>query len=101
MIFTPRQATMTAMISLENPDWGQYVPALGATNICFTQTGFGSDVKLFLARDYAIETGQGTLTLKASDTHNSGNVQGCYVTVDCSGFKEGQLTAELPVPAAS
>ena len=98
MIFTPRQATMTAMMSLENPDWGQYVPALGATNICFTQTGFGSDVKLFLARDYAIETGQGTLTLKASDTHNSGNVQGSYVTVDCSGFKEGQLTAELPVP---
>ncbi|MCB0603166.1 MAG: hypothetical protein KDC28_18135, partial [Saprospiraceae bacterium] len=98
MTFTPQQATMTAMMTLDNPDWGQYVPALGATNICFTQNGFGSEVKLFLAKDFSIATGQGNLTLKASDLSDPRQASGTYVLVDCQGFKAGQLTAELPVP---
>jgi len=97
MSFTPTKATMSAMFSLENPEWGKYVPALGATDICFTESGFGQVVKLYLAKDYIIPLTQESLTLKASED-NTATEKGCYVIIDCDGFKEGQLTAEMSIP---
>lgn len=97
MNFTPEKATMTALFSIENPDWGDYVPTLGATDICFTRSGFGEVVKLYLGEDYTIPLSNEQLILKASEENTAGE-KGTYCIIDCKGFKEGQLTAEVGIP---
>lgn len=97
MDFTPTMATMTAMVSIENPEWGDYIPTLSATDICFRGDGFGSTVKLMLTEDYNIPLTNEHLVLKASE-NNALDEKGTFCYVDCDGFKQGQISGEMKVP---
>ncbi len=92
MSFTPQKNTLMAIMSLKNPDWGKYVPAFGAENVCFKNGGFAKQVKLFLAADYTIKLDSLDLILEAADGESS---QGTYIELNCQGFKEAQITASL------
>ena len=97
IMITPKRASLTALFSIENPEWGDYIPTLGATDICFSRDGFGEVVKLFLGKDYSIPMAGDHMVLKASE-NNAAEEKGCYAIIDCNGFKEGQITAEIGIP---
>lgn len=98
MTFTAEDAEMGALFSLENPEWGEYVPSFGANEICITQDGFGNGVKLYLAKDFNIPISEtAPIILKSQDPEDE-NSLGTFVEIDCNGFKRGQITAEVPVP---
>lgn len=96
MIITPKKASLTALFSIDNPEWGDYVPTLGATDICFSESGFGQVVKLYLGEDYTIPMSNDKLKL-ISSADNKPEEQGTYCVIDCNGFKEGQITAEIGI----
>lgn len=98
MSITPEKAELGAIFTLDNPDWGERVPSFGANGICFNKNGFAKGFKLYLAEDYKIPLpNDAILTLKAVDNDDS-DVKGTYVEVNCEGFKQGQITAEVPLP---
>lgn len=97
MKISPTEASLTALFSIENPEWGEYVPTLGATGVCFSKDGFGDVVKLYLGEDFTIPLTGESLVLKASES-NTADQKGCYAIIDCNGFKIGQLSGEISVP---
>jgi len=97
MKINPTQASLTALFSIENPEWGEYVPTLGATGVCFSKDGFGDVVKLYLGEDFTIPLTGESLVLKASES-NTADEKGCFAILDCNGFKIGQISGEMSVP---
>ncbi len=95
MTFSPIKSEMMALFSLENPDWGEYVPSLGADNICFKNVGFAKQVRLYLSKDYPIGS-DGDFILKKTDLSNPESL-GTYVELNCAGFKKAQITADIPI----
>jgi len=98
MTFTPEQNDLEAIFTINNPDWGQYVPSLAADKICFNNDGFGNQVRLYLKDDYTIPLGgkRGDLILEATDPDDK-TVMGTYVELNCNGFKEAQISASLAI----
>ncbi len=96
MTFSPTKSEMMALFSLENPEWGKYVPSFGADNICFKNGGFANQVRLYLSKDYVIGDGDGDLILKKTDISNPESL-GTFVELNCKGFKSAQITADIPV----
>ena len=92
MEFTPTQNSMVAMFSLENPEWGDYVPSFAADKILFKDGGFAPNIRLSLFDDFAIETDIGAFVIKGTDLENSSTEQGTYVELNCKGFKRAQLS---------
>ncbi len=94
--FSPTKSEMMALFTMENPDWGKYVPSFGADNICFKNEGFAEQVRLYLSKDYIIGEGDGDLILKKTDLSNPESL-GTYVELNCTGFKKAQITADIPI----
>ena len=94
MTFSPTEGKMTAMMGLENPEWGTLLPSFAASEIIFSPEGFDKGVRLFLLQDFAVNFGDNSLTLKAFDQDGAVQDTGCYILLDCEGFKEGRLSAE-------
>lgn len=99
MTFTPTQAKLNAAIAFPLPWLGPGVGlGLGARNICFSPSNIGGDgyIELYLARDFGYRAGDRSwsILLKAPTARDSGS----YVSVDCHGFKELRLRAEVEFP---
>ncbi len=97
MKFTPKDASLTTIFSMENPDWDFNPPAMVATDICFTRSGFGNVIKLGLAKDYEVPYANEQLKFIASEG-NTADEKGTYCMVDCEGFVDGMLTMEIGLP---
>jgi len=100
MVFKPTGAYMNMAMSYPIPEWGPGIAvSLGARNICFSPTGIGGDgnVQLYLPSDigYMANESWGFKFL-ASTSGDSG----CYVTLDCRGFKDLRLSALVEFPRA-
>ncbi|MDH7515442.1 MAG: hypothetical protein QHI48_06195 [Bacteroidota bacterium] len=98
MVFKPTAAYMNAVISCAIPEWGPEIAVgLGARRICISPAGIGGDgnVELYLPAD---------LGYTASETWSfkflapKGEEPGCYVSLDCRGFKELHLSAQVKFP---
>jgi hypothetical protein len=98
MVFKPTAAYMNFATSYPMPDWGTDIAlSLGARNICFSPTGIGGDgnVQLYLPSDLGYTSGDSWgfkfLASTASDS-------GCVLMLDCNGFKELRLAAQVDFP---
>ena len=97
MNFNPERASLTALFSIDNPEWGNYVPTLGATDVCFSKDGLGDNVKLYLAKDFDIPIKDDVLKIKASVNKGQDELLGTYVKFGKSKSPEGQITAEIGI----
>ena len=95
MTFSPTKSEMMALFSLQNPEWGEYIPSLGADNICFKNGGFAKQVRLYLSEDYPIGS-DGEFVLKKTDLNNPESL-GTFVELNCKGFKKAQISADISV----
>lgn len=100
MVFMPTAAYMNMAMSYPIPEWGPGIAvSLGARNVCFSPTGIGGDgnVQLYLPFDIGYTSGESWgFKFLASTSGDSG----CYVTLDCRGFKELRLSAQVEFPRA-
>jgi len=99
MVFSPSQASLTALFSFQNKNWGDKIPTLGAQGVCFDAEGMSKNVKLILAKDYPIPQTQGDLVLKKYEESEVG-IKGTYVLLEEGAFKEGMLKAEIAIPTS-
>ncbi|HXF99843.1 MAG TPA: hypothetical protein VNL69_03615, partial [Bacteroidota bacterium] len=100
MVFKPTAAYMNMAMSYPIPEWGPGIAlSLGARNVCFSPTGIGGDgnVQLYLPSDIGYTSGESWgFKFLASTSGDSG----CYVTLDCRGFKNLRLSALIEFPRA-
>lgn len=95
MTWTPTRGEMMAMMALNNAEWGPHLPTFAASQIVFSADGFDNDVLLYLVDDYTIQYGTNELALKGYENNGISQDTGCYIQMDCNGFKKGRLTAEM------
>ncbi len=98
MTLTPTQATLTALFSMQNPEWKGHIPTLGAKNVCFNETGMGQNVFLFLPIDYTIPLTGGDLVLKKFEAGEEEKHGGTYASFVDGAFKIGQIDGEIAIP---
>jgi hypothetical protein len=97
-VFTPTQANLNAAIVYPLPGLGPNIGiGLGARGICFHPNGIGGNgnATLYLAADIGYRRSE---TWSFAFLAPSGSDPGCYVTFDCTGFKEFRLSAEVEFP---
>ncbi len=98
MVFTPTGAFLNAAASIPLPDLGPGIGlGFGARSICFSPSGFGGNgnVTLYLASDigYQQDSSWGFRFLAPSQSDS-----GCYVAMDCHGFKRCRVSAQVEFP---
>jgi hypothetical protein len=98
MTLTPTQATLTALFSMQNPEWKGSIPTLGAKNVCFNETGMGQNVFLYLPMDYTIPLTGGDLVLKKFEAGKEEKHGGTYASFVDGAFKIGQIDGEIAIP---
>jgi hypothetical protein len=98
MTLTPTQATLTALFSMQNPEWKGSIPTLGAKNVCFNETGMGQNVFLYLPMDYTIPLTSGDLVLKRFEAGKEEKHGGTYASFVDGAFKIGQIDGEIAIP---
>jgi len=98
MTLTPTQATLTALFSMQNPEWKGHIPTLGAKNVCFDEKGMGQNVFLFLPIDYSIPLTSGDLVLKKYEAGQEDKHKGTYASFVDGVFKIGQVEGEIGIP---
>lgn len=97
MEFTPERATLDAMLSLDFPDIGDRIIALGAKDVCFSPGGLGDEGRLYLAHDWVlVQEGETQFAFKGSDSADT--TQATYASWDCHGFKCMQVRGEVTFP---
>ncbi|NNE13508.1 MAG: hypothetical protein HKN51_00940 [Saprospiraceae bacterium] len=92
------RASLTALFSIENPEWGDNIPTLAATGVCFNSDGLSNTAKLSLIKDYTIPLSNETLTLKAAKSDNKEEIEGTFASFGKDGFEKGQITGEIKIP---
>jgi len=98
MTLTTTQATLTALFSMQNPEWKGHIPTLGAKNVCFDEKGMGQNVFLFLPIDYSIPLTSGDLVLKKYEAGQEDKHKGTYASFIDGAFKIGQIEGEIGIP---
>lgn len=97
MEFTPERATADALMSLDFPEFGEHVLALGAKDLCITPGGLGDEGRLYLARDWVVvQEGETQFAFKGVESADT--TQATYVSWDCRGFKCMQIRGEVTFP---
>src|SRR5690606_15910516 len=97
MEFTPERATADALMSLDFPEFGEHVLALGAKDLCITPGGLGDEGRLYLARDWVVvQEGETQFAFKGVESADT--TQATYVSWDCRGFKCMQVRGEVTFP---
>ncbi|MFZ6009909.1 MAG: hypothetical protein ACOYXT_06120 [Bacteroidota bacterium] len=97
MEFTTERATVDALMSLDIPNLGDRMLALGAKDICITPGGLGDEGRLYLARDWVVvQEGETQFAFKGSETADT--TRATYVSWDCHGFKCMQVRGEVTFP---
>ena len=95
--FTPERATADALMSLDLPEIGDRVLALGIKDLCITPGGLGDEGRLYLARDWVVvQEGETRFAFKGAESADT--TQATYVSWDCRGFKCLQVRGEVTFP---
>lgn len=97
MEFKPQSASLDALMSLDFPNIGNKLIALGAKDMCITPNGLGDEGRLYLARDWVlVQEGETQFAFKGSETADT--TQATYASWDCRGFKCLQVRGEVTFP---
>ncbi len=93
MLFTPTNAELEAMFSMENPEWIE-LPSFAASQINFSPNGFDKGVLLYLMSDYNFSYGENQMSFRGVGD-GAAQDSGCYILMDCNGFDSGRIQADL------
>jgi hypothetical protein len=96
-VFKPAYSELTVFLKVElpntNPDRGEQVLILGASNVKLShEGGIIGDAKLHLISQFTVNFNSGTLLLTLNGSMEE---PGTYAIIDCSGFKEMGLDANV------
>ncbi|KLT66674.1 hypothetical protein [Pedobacter sp. BMA] len=94
MVFDARQAAFDAGFVLNMPDANPGVAALGASNICFNESGLCGQGRLYLSEDLTINVSGNDIALKARKSGNLPTDSGTYVVFDQTGFSRLRIQGE-------
>jgi hypothetical protein len=101
VVFTSRYAALTVFARLTVPQWSKPL-YFGVSGIKLSHDGgIIGDANIVLLGDFAIpfSGGNGTLILKGGINMETGQgLNRTYVTIDCNGFKELGLAADVKFP---
>jgi hypothetical protein len=105
MTFEADKAICNVATSVHLPTMGddEYI-ALGASGICMTPGGFGSEFILHMADDLNIQQNGNlafTLSGKAGSTSSDIKAQATYMEVDCEGIKGFALRGAVALPTST
>ncbi|MCK5371375.1 MAG: hypothetical protein KAQ62_22595, partial [Cyclobacteriaceae bacterium] len=87
MTFKPRKAQLTAVMRVDIPSVGKYIPALGAKDVCFTPGGLGDEGRLYLHRDWTMTPEDSDVQFSFSGVESGDTTRATYVEWDCQGYK--------------
>ncbi len=95
--FSPERAIADALMSLDFPEIGDRILALGVKDLCITPGGLGDEGRLYLARDWVVvQEGETQFAFKGAESADT--TRATYVSWDCRGFKCLQVRGEVTFP---